>query len=321
MSRYSLAVVLLVVLAMLLPTLAEAQKPGEIVFAKNMINPASPAGLTTEFKAGDPIYAVAYVPSSFAKLAKAPDAKKLDIEVFLFNIQKPKYDYQEPQEMQLSFSNVKISGNAIQQTYLPVDIVPVPGKMTAYGSAEISYAKFGQKFDGPVRFAEDLSKLEGGKQTIKVTVKCNYEVVAEGKFTIEGSDFSGYAQQSVDVNKAASGIQTASATMPKAAKSDKGLEAEMISALKASQTYKDRMQGQIMKLVIIDADWYIRRHELTGVILHRYIRAAVAIKDASGKCTVWQNVTFQQDYVSNKFQRTRFDGVGDPYAIPCENIK
>jgi hypothetical protein len=310
-----------VVLALLFPTLAEAQKPGEIVFSTSMINPASPAGLTNEFKAGDPIYAVAYVPSSFGKLAKDPDAKKLDIEVFLYNIQKPKYDYQEPQEMQLSFSSLKISGNAIQQTYLPVDIVPAPGKMTAYGSAELSYKKFGAKFDGPVQFAEDLSKLEGGKQTIKVAIKCNYEVVAEGKFTIEGSDFSAYAQRSAEVNNAASGIQTASATMPKAAKSDKGLEAEMISALKASQTYKDRMQGTILKLVIIDSDWYIRRHELTGAILHRYIRAAVAIKNASGKCTVWQNVTFQQDYVSNKFQRTKFDGVGDPYAIPCESVK
>ena len=108
MSRCALVVALLVVLALLFPTLAEAQKPGEIVFSTSMINPASPAGLTNAFKAGDPIYAVAFVPSSFGKLAKDPDAKKLDIEVFLYNIQKPKYDYQEPQEMQLSFSTLKI---------------------------------------------------------------------------------------------------------------------------------------------------------------------------------------------------------------------
>ena len=103
--------------------------------------------------------------------------------------------------------------------------------------------------------------------------------------------------------------------------SDKALEAEMISALKASQTFKDRMQGTIVKFVIVDPEWYIRRHELTGAILHRYIRGAAAIKNSSGKCTVWPLITFQQDYVGNKFQKSRFDGLGDPFPIPCENIK
>ena len=321
MSRSMLVVMLLLALALFVTHTAEAQKPGEIVFSTSMINPASPAGLTKTFKAGDPIYAMAYVPSSFGKLANAPTAKKIEIGVFLYVVQKPKYDYQQPQEMQLSYSALNISGNAIQAQSLPVDIVPVPGKMTAYGTAEISYKKFGAKFDGPVRYAEDLSKLESGKQTVRVKVNCNYEVVAEGEITIEGSDFSVYEQRAEEINNAAAGIATAGATMPKAAMSDKALEAEMISALKASQTYKDRMQGTIVKFVIVDPEWYIRRHELTGAILHRYIRGAAAIKNSSGKCTVWPLITFQQDYVGNKFQKSRFDGVGDPYPVPCENIK
>jgi hypothetical protein len=73
-------------------------------------------------------------------------------------------------------------------------------------------------------------------------------------------------------------------------------------------------------VVIIDPDWTVRRHEISGVILHRYIRATIAVKNSDGTCTVWQLVTFQQDYEGNKFQKTRFDGVGDPYTIPCENV-
>ena len=321
MSRTMLVVVLLVALVLVVSHPAEAQKPGEIVFSTTMINPASPAGLTKAFKAGDPIYSVAYVSAPFGKLANSPNAKKIELGVFLYIIQKPKYDYQQPQEMQMAYSALNISGAAVQATSLPVDIVPVPGKMTAYGTAEQSYKKFGAKFDGPVIYAEELSKVEAGKQTIRVKLQCNYATVAEGEFTIEGSDFSVYAHKSEQVNNAAAGIATAGATMPKAAMTDKALEAEMISALKASQTYKDRMQGTIVKLVIVDPEWYIRRHELTGAILHRYIRAAVAIKNSSGKCTVWPLVTFQQDYVGNKFQKSRFDGVGDPYTIPCESIK
>ena len=94
----------------------------------------------------------------------------------------------------------------------------------------------------------------------------------------------------------------------------------MISVFKSSNTYKDRIKGDVVKLSITDADWYIRRNEVTGIILHRYIRASIATKEKDGTCTVWPTV-FQQDYIGNKFAKTKFDGVGDPYKIPCENIK
>jgi hypothetical protein len=94
----------------------------------------------------------------------------------------------------------------------------------------------------------------------------------------------------------------------------------MIGALKSSKTYQERIKGEVIRVVIVDPDWMIRRNEITGVILHRYIRATIAVKNSDGTCTVWQLVTFQQDYVGNKYQKTRFDGVGDPYKIPCENV-
>ena len=93
--------------------------------------------------------------------------------------------------------------------------------------------------------------------------------------------------------------------MPKAARSDKQLESEMISAFKASQTYKDRVKGEILRVVIIDPDWMIRRNKITGIILHRYIRAAIAVRNSDGTCTVWQNVTFQQDYVGDNFPKNK----------------
>lgn len=319
MKRYFLPVL---VLAMsLLSFSAYAQKPGEIVFSTQMIDPANPASLTNSFKAGDPIYSVAFVKDSFLKLGKRPDAKQLQIEVFVYELKPPLYSYQQPQEVQLTFSNLWLSGSSMQNKYLLVDIAPKPDKMTAYGTTDITYKKFGKKFDGPVNYTEALGTLEGGNHTLIVKIKCYYEVVAEGTLTIDGSDYSAYATLSEALNAAAGGILTQNAAMPKAAMTDKKLEAEMITALKGSQTFKSRMEGQVLKLVITDPEWYIRRHAISGAILHRYIRAAVAIKDKSGKCTVWPNVTFQQDYIGNKFQKSRFDGVGDPYEIPCGNVK
>ncbi len=122
------------------------------------------------------------------------------------------------------------------------------------------------------------------------------------------------------LNESASSLKTKDAVMPKAARTDKNLQADMARAFTSSQTYKDRVKGEVLRVVIIDPDWMIRRNAVTGIILHRYIRAAIAVKNADGTCTVWQNVTFQQDYVSNKFQETKFDGIGDPFKIPCENV-
>lgn len=80
------------------------------------------------------------------------------------------------------------------------------------------------------------------------------------------------------INDNASNLKTQTVVMPKAAMSDKTLEAEMIAAFKGSQTYKDRIKGEVLKINIIDPGWMIRRHPVTGIILHRYIRAGIAVK-------------------------------------------
>lgn len=203
---------------------------------------------------------------------------------------------------------------------MPLDIVPEADGTTAYGSEELVYKKYGPKFYGPILFAESMSRLESGEHTIIVRLKCNYDVVAEGTFTISGSDYASYKAASARLNAFASGAKTRATTMPKSARSDKKLEKEMIAAFKASQTYRDRVKGEVLRVVIIDPDWMIRRNAVTGIILHRYIRAAIAVKNSDGTCTLWQNVTFQQEYAGNAFQATRFNGIGDPQKIPCENI-
>jgi hypothetical protein len=283
-----------------------------------MINPQNPAALAVQFQSGDTVYAVAFLEKSILDIVGS--MKKVDVEVFLYELKPPQYSYQKPSEMQLDSNTLQVSGAALQRKYLPLDIVPRTDAMTAYGGQELVYQKFGSEFYGPVKFSAVLSDLEPGEHTIIVKLSCNYEFVSVGKFVIKGSDYAVYKKMSRDLNESASGTGTKSAVMPKAARSDKGLESDMINAFKSSQTYKDRIKGEVLRVAVIDPDWMIRRNELTGVILHRYIRAAIAVKNSDGTCTVWQLVTFQQDYAGNNFQKTRFDGVGDSYKIPCENV-
>jgi len=319
MQKLLLLIPLSIVLSVL-STSALAQKPGEIVFSKALIDPSKPASLTTQFKTGDHVYAVAFLEKSIAGILGSGD-KKVEVEVFLYELKPAAYSYQQPSEMQLESNTMSVSGDALQKSYLPLDIVPGTDAMTAYGSKDLVYKKFGSEFYGPVAYATALSQLEPGEHTIIVKLNCNYNSVSIGKFVIKGSDYAVYKKMSKELNESASGASTKSALMPKGARSDKALESDMVRALKSSQTYKDRIKGEVLRVVIIDPDWMIRRHEITGVILHRYIRAAIAVKNSDGTCTVWQLVTFQQDYVGNKFQTTRFDGVGDPYKIPCENVE
>jgi hypothetical protein len=301
-------------------SVALAQEPGTIVFSNRMIDPAAPGGLTDHFEAGDAIYAVAYLDKVLPAYTNRKTASKVDAEVYLYELKPPLYDYQEPSEVQLEFASVQVSGGALQQKFLCADIVPDPAAMTAYVNPDLAYKKFGDSYAGPVKFAEKLGQLDPGEHTIVVKVKCNYDVVAEGRFVLAGEDFSSYENASASINAAASGIQTQATVMPGAKMSDPALEKEMVAAFEASQTYKDRVKGKVERLVIIDPEWMIRRHQVTGAILHRYIRAAIAVGNADGSCTLWNLVTFQQDYVGDAFQKTRFDGEGDPAPIPVENV-
>ena len=294
---------------------------GNIVFSSSPIDSLKPSQLTGGFKAGDPIYAVAYLGKSIKAMSGNLQAKKVDVEISYWTVQKPLYSYQKPSERHIGFSSVSMSGSLLDKNYLSFEILPQAGGMTSYSNPEMTYRKFGKKADGPVKHAEDFAKLEAGRHTIIFKVKIKYAIVSEGDFSLEGEDFSKYLALAEDFRKAQTSQAAADARMPSAAKSDKKLEAEMKAALKASRTFNDRMKGDILRLVIIDDDWYIRRHPLTGAILHRYIRAAAAIRNAKGECILWNLITFQQDYVGGKFQKTRFDGVGDPTPIQCENVK
>ena len=311
---------ILLFLSCLISLNAAAQNEGKIIFADKTIDPANPAGLTDQFEASDTIYAVAYFEKSLLGLVGKDTAKKVNLEIFLYELKAPLYDYQQPSEIQLETCALSVSGDALQNNFLLLDIVPDARTMTAYGNPDFVYRKFGDTFDGPVKYAKRMSQLEPGEHTIVVKVRCNYSFVSEGRFTLSGDDYAVLSAMSKDLNDTASGLKTKDTVMPKPAMSEKILEQQMIAAFLASRTYKDRINGDVLRVVIIDPDWMIRRHEVTGVILHRYIRAAIAVKNSDGTCTLWPLVTFQQDYVGDAYQKTKFDGVGDPLTIPCENV-
>ncbi len=315
---------LLLVIALTLSFANEifAQNAGEIIFSSSAINPNQPTGSKTDFQAGDRIYALAYLPKLLKEMYSntLPNAK-LEVEVFIYEIKPPLYDYQQPYEEQLTFASMWVTGSVLNNKYLVIDLVPDVEKTTAYGSSEITYKEFGKKFDGPVNFAETLSKLSSGEHNLKVLVKCNYNDVASSMLKISGTDFSEYSNMANKLNLFAQNAGANNAVFPEALKKDATAESQMIAALKSSNDWKSGWLNatDILKISIVDADWYVRKHEISGAILHRYIRAAFAVKTKEGTCAYFQ-ATFQEDYVGGKFQPLHYDGAGDRNPINCENV-
>jgi hypothetical protein len=300
----------------------QAQNEGKIIFSKDPIDPAQPTAITDQFKAGDHIYAVAYMPKAISKYYSG-EKGKVNLEIFIYTLKPPLYAYQQDdREEQLIYSDMFVSGSIKENKYLVIDIVPDSKTTQAYKTAEITYKEFGKKFDGPAKFAEALSQLESGENKLKIVLNVNYDMAAEGKLAVSGDGFDAYKQMAQELNGVAANAGADSEKMPEALMHDATAEAQMLAALKKSKDWaNDRFKvAEILKLVISDRDWYIRRHEISGAILHRYIRAAVALKSQDGTCGYYF-ITFQEDYIGGKFQPMKYDGASDRHAINCSNIK
>jgi hypothetical protein len=100
-------------------------------------------------------------------------------------------------------------------------------------------------------------------------------------------------------------------------KRDPALEAAMVKAMKASSN--EAWKGEILRVSIQDNDWHLQRHRISGIILFRYMKAAVAVRNGSS-CVYYAANTFKQDYVGGQFRPIYSDGRGDKHDIPCGNV-
>jgi hypothetical protein len=293
----------LVVLAALFPT-GQPLK-GKVVFSKQPIDLANPKDLATSFKSGNFIYGAALMDDKWYKL---------------FGLDSPRGE--ERLELKMTVdgtmdnAGVMLRNEAMDRSALAIDIVPEPSRMTAYADPDIVYKDSESQHTkgGPMQFTMLLSKLPGGKHEVQFAV-CRYRNLAVGEFTIEGDSFQNYE----NLHTRLAAADTKNVFMPKPGMTDRKLEDAMRDLIKKSRF--GVFQGDILRVVIQDNDWNIQRHDLTGAVLFRAIRAAVAVKGKEGRCRLITLVSFKQEFFENEFQKLRLDGWGQtPVEIPCENV-
>lgn len=286
-----------------------------ILFSKRPIDAANPQNLTHVFAAGDYIYGLAIFSNSVMDMARMDEPRKLEVMISY--------------EMGEDFSNTTtgtLSADAVQKNYIAFEFVANPEtQVESYTNPDFVFKKYPNPpaCDGPIRVADDMRQWPSGKHTVSLKMHLNYQPVKTGEFTIEGTDFTIYKNIRDQIIAAADRGAAASATMLVAKMTNKETEAQMLAAFKNSNDWKTgRIKAkETLKIAIIDPDWTIRRHEITGAILHRYIRAAIAVKTSEGQCGIYKLVTFQQDYTGNQFQPLKYDGAGDFTPVDCANIK
>lgn len=296
-----------------------------IRFSTTPIDPENPGKFSKQFKAGEYLYAIVNLPKIIDKYF--PDekpGKAVNMDIFLYTATPPPPGayYKEDRELQLTFTNIMIPASQRSNDYLLVEIAPDPAFGTVYSNPEMKFRKIGPDWTGPAALSKDIGGLEPGKYKIRMEVHLHYQPVATGSFRIAGDDFGFYTDLSKQLVLLADEGGAAGEQFPKARKSDPELEKRMIAAFKNSNHFKDGRFDvvEILKIAIYDSDWNIRRHEFSGVITERYIRAAIAAKGKDGKCGYY-NVTFKEDYVGGKFQPMKYDGASERKLIKCENLK
>jgi len=110
----------------------------------------------------------------------------------------------------------------------------------------------------------------------------------------------------------------ASRQLPKAGMSNPALEKQMLATMQKLPGWKEKFR----KAVIHSASWNIKKNELTGAILYRYIGVVGACTDAQGKCYV-QEFTFRQDYAGggNYESTAKYNSYGGKREIGCDKIR
>jgi hypothetical protein len=110
----------------------------------------------------------------------------------------------------------------------------------------------------------------------------------------------------------------ASRQLPKAGMSNPALEKQMLAVMEKLPGWNEKFN----KAIITSSAWSIKKNELTGVILYRYISVTGTCKNADGTCFT-QEFTFRQDYTGggNYESTAKYNSYGGKREIGCDKIK
>lgn len=272
------------------------QNAGKVLLAASLpeARKEAPAMFKRSFKAGEPIYGIAYFRGAAGELS-GDVGQTVAVMVHL-----------------------KVGDKDLDSAgyFIAPDAAPYK---EAWANFEVMPKDPAQVRE--LNVAADLSKalagLEQGKHTVAIAVSVmnndnsKGQTVAEGSFEYDAS--AGQTAASAIAAKLADRVLD-EARMPEAAMKDPKLEKLMLAA-----AAKNEFGDVPLRVVIIDDAFAYKKAALTGVILSRTIHTAVATKGKDGTCMV-RYIQMTQQAVGKKFDAPQASMPSDESPIRCENV-
>lgn len=146
----------------------------------------------------------------------------------------------------------------------------------------------------------------------------DYRKLCKGGVTFDGTNMAGIGKY--DVRRVAmTDKRLVNVKMPKAGMSNAKLALQMKNSFLGKYGEDDVVS--VKKVVITGTQWTVRRNELTGIIVSRFVDATVAYLRVDGTCRI-EDVRFTQAAQgAGKYGPCYWDGVGSNDEISCKNAK
>ncbi|MFN0253335.1 MAG: hypothetical protein ACKV2T_41075 [Kofleriaceae bacterium] len=276
---------------------------GEIVFSTTpiVIGKETASKFATSFKGSQPIYWRAYLPRSAANQARMQGK---ECEPKGMNVLRAYAATVDGVAMEHLLSVVDLSANDFARSTTWSE----PAALNASTPTEVSSLN--------VNFVWGLAKsLSAGKHAIVLTakLKCTGNTkfvsapMAVGSFTLDITE--------ADITAMTKPL----GTLPRAKRTDASLSAAGTKLMNAIWKRASSSRRAI-KTIIVDPDWTIEHHEITGRVISRSIETVVAYKDKDG-CHFY-GVRLRQDATSKgKFGETYFGAESlERDGIACEKL-
>jgi hypothetical protein len=283
---------------------AHRKHVGKIVFSTKPIvaGKEDASQFTTTFKGSQPIYWRAYAARSAANQARS---------------QGEECDSKRPGNVLRAYA-AEVDGVAMDSLLSVVDLSAKefasattwsePTALNASGARDVISLN--------TNFVWGLAKnLTPGKHEIVLTAKL--KCVGSTKFVSAPMAVGSFT---LDVGGADVAAMTKpTAGLPRAARTDAALSATGTKLMNAIWK-RASSSRRAVKTIIVDADWTIEHHKVTGAVISRSIDTVVAYKDKDG-CH-YQGIRLRQDSSSKgKFGETYFGGEDlEREDIACEKL-
>lgn len=279
---------------------AKLGEPGSIGLSKSPIDPKNwqAAKYETSFTANDNIYAIIFFGEPVTKLGINDSNEEMIVW------------FDNGTGVMTDYWGIPIKVEQKNATLITLPINPAPSDV------------FNQNYRmAAQRFLEMAANYNNKKGSMKMLAGGDKQAQTEVIFDFtNGKEIAAERAKAFDQAVAANSDKAnANNPLPQAEMNNPALERQFATLINAKP-----FDWKLLKVIIASPEWQIMRHEISGVILNRYVVTRNVVKESNGACRI-MSIVFAQDHNGSNYGKTYLNatmvGRSDDYAVSCDKVK